>query len=328
MKPIRIALAQLAPRLGVLDENLARHLSLIDEARRGGANLVVFPELGLTGYLLQDLAGEVAMRRDDPRLLELAARAEGAGAGADSAGEPMSAVVSFVEESDDHRLFISAALLEGGEVRFVHRKLFLPTYGLFDERRFFAAGDRLRTVESRLGVRLGLAVCEDFWHLSVPETLAFDGAHILINVSSSPGRDLAAIHEVGLGTAASWRNLMRTYAQLTTSFVIFCNRVGVDETISFWGGSEVIGPSGDAVFSAPLFDEGLHFVDIDAADVRRERVGLPLLRDERPELHLRELRRILAERTDMPGDQASEPGPGVEPVDGETRPRTKAREDR
>jgi predicted amidohydrolase len=295
MKPLRIALAQIAPRLGLLDENLASHRATLARAREGGAGLVVFPELGLTGYQLQDLAAEVAMRSDDPRLASLASETAG-----------ISAVVSFVEEASDHRLFISAALLEDGEVRFVHRKLFLPTYGLFDERRFFAAGDRLRTVESRLGVRLGIAVCEDFWHLAVPETLALDGAQILINVSSSPGRDLAAIHEVGLGTAASWRTLMRTYAQLTTSFVVFCNRVGMDETISFWGGSEVIAPSGEALFTAPLFDEGLHFVDIELGDVRRERVGLPLLRDERPELHLRELRRILADRTEMAIDQASE----------------------
>jgi predicted amidohydrolase len=295
MQPLRIALAQLAPRLGVLDDNLAVHREALAAARAGGAGLVVFPELGLTGYQLQDLAAEVAMRADDPRLIGLAADAAG-----------MSAIVSFVEEAADHRLFISAALLEDGAVSFIHRKLFLPTYGLFDERRFFAAGDRLRTVESRLGVRLGIAVCEDFWHLAVPETLALDGAQILINVSSSPGRDLAAIHEVGLGTAASWRNLMRTYAQLTTSFVVFCNRVGMDETISFWGGSEVIGPSGEALFTAPMFEEGLHFVDIQVGDVRRERIGLPLLRDERPELHLRELRRILAERTEMAIDQASE----------------------
>src|SRR5271157_1376192 len=245
MKPLRIALAQLAPRLGLLEENLALHRKTLRAARSGGAGLVVFPELGLTGYQLQDLAAEVAMRVDDPRLLDLASQTEG-----------LSAIVSFVEEAADHRLFISAALLEDGGVRFVHRKLFLPTYGLFDERRFFAAGDRLRAVDSRLGVRLGMAVCEDFWHLAVPETLAFDGAQMLINVSSSPGRDLAAIHEVGLGTAGSWRNLMRTYAQLTTSFVVFCNRVGMDETISFWGGSEVIDPSGEALFSAPLFDEG------------------------------------------------------------------------
>jgi predicted amidohydrolase len=305
MKPLRIALAQMAPVLGALDDNIAHHHETLEAARAGGAGLVVFPELGLTGYQLQDLAAEVAMRADDPRLAGLAAAADG-----------MSAVVSFVEEADDHRLFISAALLEEGEVRFVHRKLFLPTYGLFDERRFFAAGDRLRTVESRLGVRLGIAVCEDFWHLAVPETLALDGAQILINVSSSPGRDLAAIHEVGLGTAASWRNLMRTYAQLTTSFLVFCNRVGMDETVSFWGGSEVIAPSGEAIFTAPLFDAGLHFVDIELGDVRRERVGLPLLRDERPELHLRELRRILAERTDMAIDEASEPSASSERTEG------------
>jgi len=299
VKPLRIALAQLAPRLGVLEENLARHSALLTEARDAGAGLVVFPELGLTGYQLQDLAAEVAMRRDDPRLLGLAAETAG-----------LSAIVSFVEEADDHRLFIAAALLEDGEVRFVHRKLFLPTYGLFDERRFFAAGDRLRTVESRLGIRLGIAICEDFWHMAVPETLALDGAQVLINVSSSPGRDLAAINEVGLGTAESWRTLMRTYAQLTTSFTIFCNRVGMDETISFWGGSEVVSPSGETIFSAPLFDEGLYIVDVELGDVRRERIGLPLLRDERPELHLRELRRILAERTETTLEVASEPPAG------------------
>ncbi len=296
MKPLRIALAQLAPRLGVLEANLARHRELLAEARSKGAGLVVFPELGLTGYQLQDLAAEVAMPIDDPRLLSLAADADG-----------MSAVVSFVEEAGDHRLFISAALLEGGAVQFIHRKLFLPTYGLFDERRFFAAGDRLRVIDSRLGMKLGIAICEDFWHLGVPETLALDGAQILINVSSSPGRDLAAVNEVGLGTAVSWRTLMRTYAQLTTSFVVFCNRVGLDETISFWGGSEVIDPSGRALFSAPLFDEGLFTVDVELGDVRRERIGLPLLRDERPELHLRELRRLLAERTGLGVDEASEP---------------------
>src|SRR3954447_23511884 len=248
---LRVALAQIAPRLGLFEANLERHLELLDQARGQGAGLVVFPELGLTGYLLQDLAAEVAMRLDDPRLAGLAAATDG-----------LSAVVSFVEESGDHRLFIAAALLEDGRIRHVHRKLFLPTYGLFDERRFFAAGDLLRATPSRVGVGLGIAVCEDFWHLSVPQLLALDGAQILINVSSSPGRDLAATNEVGLGTATSWRTLMRTYAQLTTSFVVFCNRVGIDESISFWGGSEVIAPSGETAFAAPLYDEGLFLADI------------------------------------------------------------------
>ncbi len=295
MQPLRIALAQIAPRLGLFEQNLARHEQLLAEARAGGAGLVVFPELGLTGYLLQDLAAEVAIRTDDPRLAALAAAADG-----------LSAVVSFVEESVDHRLFISAALLEEGRVAHVHRKLFLPTYGLFDERRFFAAGDRLRSVPSRLGVGLGIGICEDFWHLAVPDLLALDGAQLLLNVSSSPGRDLAATNEVGLGTATSWRTLMRAYAQLTTSVVVFVNRVGIDESIAFWGGSEVIGPSGRPIFSAPLFDEGLFLVDVELADIRRERISLPLLRDERPELLVRELERIVAERAGLALDEPAE----------------------
>ena len=313
VRTLRIALAQIAPRLGALAENLAHHHALLETARGQGADLVVFPELGLTGYQLQDLASEVAMRLDDPRLAELAEATRG-----------LSAIVSFVEESADHRLFIAAVLLEDGELTHVHRKLFLPTYGLFDERRFFAPGDVLRAAPSRLGVGIGIGVCEDFWHLPVPQILALDGAQILVNVSSSPGRDLAAANEVGLGTANSWRTLMRTYAQLTTSFVVFCNRVGVEESISFWGGSEVIGPSGRALFSAPFFDEGLFTVDIATADVRRERIALPLLRDERLEWEIRELQRIVAERaglaTDFAAiDPAAGPAAGVAPARADRR---------
>lgn len=285
MQPLRIALAQIAPRLGLLEENLELHRGCLADARAQGADLVIFPELGLTGYLLQDLNSEVAMRRDDPRLAAL---------GADTAG--MSAIVGFVEESDDYRLFITAALFEDGQLRHVHRKAFLANYGPFDERRFFAAGSAMRAVDSRLGVRLGISVCEDFWHLATPALLALDGAHVLVNISSSPGRDLAAINEVGLGTANSWRWLNRAYAQLTTSYVVFVNRVGVDESLTFWGGSEVIGPEGETRFAGPLHDEGLFVVEIDLEDVRRERIALPLLRDERPELFLRQLERLVRER--------------------------------
>jgi predicted amidohydrolase len=309
--PLRIALAQVAPHLGDLDANLERHHALIGDARAGGAGLVVFPELGLTGYQLQDLAAEVAMRLDDPRLGRLAAATIG-----------LSAVVSFVEEAGDHRLFIAAALLEDGEIRHVHRKVFLPTYGQFDERRFFAAGDVVRATPSRLGPGIGIGVCEDFWHLQMPQLLALDGAQLLINVSSSPGRDLAARNEVGLGTATSWRTLMRTYAQLTGSFVVFVNRVGVDESMTFWGGSEVIGPSGEPVFSAPFFDDDLYLVDVNLDEVRRERIALPLLRDERLELQARELGRIIAERAGMATDTAADPGagPGLDVAAGDVAP--------
>lgn len=280
-----MALVQMAPRLGLIDQNLELHRERLREARAAGADLVVFPELSLTGYLLQDLNSEVAMRRDDPRLGALAAEAPEA-----------SVVLGFVEESDDHRLFISAALLEGGAVRHVQRKVFLANYALFDERRFFAAGSVVRATDSATGVRLGISVCEDFWHLATPQLLALDGARILINISSSPGRDIAAINEVGLGTASSWRSLLRTYAQLTTSFVVFVNRVGVEESFTFWGGSQVISPSGATVFAGPLLDEGLFLVDLDLSELRRDRIAVPLLRDERPETVLRQLERIVRER--------------------------------
>lgn len=163
MRSVRVALAQIAPVLGQLDANLGRHHELLEQARSRGAELVIFPELGLTGYQLQDLAAEVSMRLDDPRLATLTA-----------ATDRLSAIVSFVEESADHRLFIAAALLEDGRLVHVHRKVFLPTYGLFDERRFFAAGDVLRAVPSRLGSAWG-SPCEDFWHLAVPQILAWTG---------------------------------------------------------------------------------------------------------------------------------------------------------
>jgi predicted amidohydrolase len=297
VKPLRVALAQLAPQLGLVDANLERHHSWLADARAQGASLVVFPELGLTGYLLQDLNSEVAMRLDDPRLTTLA-RATGG----------LSAVVSFVEEAADHRLFIAAALMEDGAITHVHRKVFLPNYGLFDERRFFAAGSQIRAVPSRLGVGLGIAICEDFWHLSMPQLLALDGAQVLINVSSSPGRDVAAVNESGLGTATSWRTLLRTYAELTTSFVIFVNRVGVEESITFWGGSQVLGPGGSTVLAAPLHDEGLYLAELDLGALRRERVAMPLLRDERPEVVLRQLERIVRERAGELADATAEPG--------------------
>ncbi len=289
MSSLRVGLGQLAPALGRLDENVAAHARVIDEAHDAGVNLLAFPELGLTGYLLQDLSAEVSMRRDDERLAELARRA----------GE-MSVVLGFVEESAEGQLYISAALLEGGTVNQVVRKVYLPNYGLFDERRFFGAGNRVSAVDSKVGVRLGICICEDFWHLPVPYLLALDGAQVLVNIASSPGRDIAAVAEGGLGTAGSWRTLMRAYAQLTTAYVIFVNRVGVEESLTFWGGSQVIGPSGDLQFEAPMLEEGLFCAEIDLDAVRRERIALPLLRDERPELVLRQLERLVRTQAGVP----------------------------
>ena len=275
----RIALAQIAPRLGALEENLARHSPVARASARGWCRPRRLPRaLGLTGYQLQDLAAEVAMRLDDPRLAERGRHDR----------RPLGRRVVRRGISRPPALHRGGVARGRGDPARPPQEL-PADVGLFDERRFFAPGDLLRAVPSRLGPGIGMAICEDFWHLAVAQLLALDGAQIRINVSSSPGREYAATNEVGLGTATSWRTLMRTYAQLTTSFVVFCNRVGVDESISFWGGSEVIGPTGGAIFSAPFFDEGLYTVEVNLSDIRRERVALPLLRDERPELRFGKL---------------------------------------
>jgi len=290
-----LALAQIAPVLGDLAQNLALHEVKIAEGKAAGADLVMFPELSLTGYQLQDLAPEVAMRRTDPRLQSLAKRTS----------DGPSAVVSFVESTDDHRLFAAAALLEGGEVRHVARKCYLPTYGLFDERRFLAAGDAIRATRAALGgsaagdVGIGIGVCEDFWHPTLPAILAQDGAELLINVAAGPARGASVDADQGLGSAASWGTLLRATAALATSYVAFTNRVGVDESLIFWGGSRVIGPDGVVIAEAPLFEEALLLAEIDLDEVARARSALPLLRDERLELTRREFDRIIATRAGL-----------------------------
>jgi predicted amidohydrolase len=291
-----LALAQIAPALGDLAQNFTLHQEKIAEGRSAGADLVIFPELSLTGYQLQDLAPEVAMRRTDPRLQSLAKL---------TSGGP-SAVVSFVESTDDHRLFAAAALLEGGEVRHVARKCYLPTYGLFDERRFLAAGDAIRATRAFLGgpavqgdVGVGIGVCEDFWHPTLPAILAQDGAELLINVAAGPARGASVDADQGLGSAASWGTLLRATAALTTSYVAFTNRVGVDESLIFWGGSRVVGPDGVVIAEAPLFEEALLLAEIDLDEVARARTALPLLRDERLELTRREYDRIIATRAGL-----------------------------
>jgi predicted amidohydrolase len=290
-----LALAQIAPVLGDLAQNLALHEVKIAEGKAAGADLVMFPELSLTGYQLQDLAPEVAMRRTDQRLQSLAKL---------TSGGP-SAVVSFVESTDDHRLYAAAALLEAGEVRHVARKCYLPTYGLFDERRFLAAGDAIRATRAALGgsaagdVGIGIGVCEDFWHPTLPAILAQDGAELLINVAAGPARGASVDADQGLGSAASWGTLLRATAALTTSYVAFTNRVGVDESLIFWGGSRVIGPDGVVIAEAPLFEEALLLAEIDFDEVARARSALPLLRDERLELTRREFDRIIATRAGL-----------------------------
>jgi len=278
---LRIALAQINPHLGDVPRNLQKHLSLIETAKSQGADLVVFPELSLTGYVLQDLVSTVALapQKEDAifgQLLE--------------ASQSIDLAVGFVEEDSRHRFFIAAAYLSGGEVVHIHHKLYLPTYGLFDEGRFFAWGDSISAFDTRFG-RVGMLICEDFWHASPPYLLWLDGADLFLFMSASPGRGLSAAPKL---ESARWvEQLVQAYANLFTAFVVHANRVGYEDGLHFWGGSAAFDPDGVLLAQAPYFDEGVTVAELDLHQLHRTRARLPLLRDERTALVQRELDRIL-----------------------------------
>ena len=279
---------------------MAANLEMVAERVRAaaaeGADLVVFPELALTGYLLSDLVPEVAMPATDPRLAALSREAPGA-----------LVAIGFVEEAAEHRYANSAALLRDGELVGLHRKVYLPTYGMFDEGRFTRPGDRIRTTQvgEPLG-RVGLSICEDFWHPSLPLLQAQDGAALLVNLAAGPAR--APGSAAGLAAIAGWHKMQETYALLGTVAVAFCNRVGNEEGLTFWGGSRLIGPGGGVLAEAPLYEEALVVGSLDTDDLRMQRYQLPILADERLELIRRELDRIIAERAGLepPAEAAAE----------------------
>jgi len=285
---VTVALAQLAPHLGEVDANLELAARWLRRAADEGAEIAVFPELALTGYLLSDLVPEVAMRADDPRLAELSRAAPG-----------VLAAIGFVEETDDHRYANAAALLRDGELIGLHRKVYLPTYGLFDEGRFTRPGERIRTQEvgEPLG-RIGLSICEDFWHASLPMLQAQDGASLLVNLAAGPAR--APGSAAGLRAIAGWHRMQDTYALLGTVGIAFCNRIGNEEGLTFWGGSRLLGLDGAVLAEGPLYEEALVVGRLETDDLRMQRYQLPLLADERLELVRRELDRIIAERADLP----------------------------
>lgn len=276
----QLALAQFSPRLGDVDANLTLIDDYIARARAARADLVIFPELALTGYYLKDLVPSVAARPspDDPRLAPILA-----------ASRDLDIVISFVEEDARYRYYIAAAYLSEGRVVYVHRKVYLPTYRLFDDGRFFAPGRAFRAFDTRFG-RMGLLICEDAWHLSSPYVLWQDGADFLIDVSASPGYGISSSDE--LANADTVKNFLRTYASILTTFVIFSNRVGMEDGIAFWGGSHVLAPDGKTLAAAPHFDDALVFAEIDTDALRRARLDLPILRDEQRELVRHELGRV------------------------------------
>lgn len=273
---LRSAVVQMAPVLGGLDENFARHHALLAEARAGGARLVVFPELSLTGYRLGPEAPRHAMDRDDPRLLRLA----------EAAGDAH-VVVGLVEEDRAARLFNAAFVLHRGAVQLVHRKLELPTYGNLEEGKLFAPGYQIDTLALPAGFTASVLVCADAWNPILPHLAALHGATVLA-VPSCSARD--AVSE-SFSNPQGWELVLRFHAMVYGLPVLYANRVGREAELVFWGGSRILDPHGHTLAQAGDQEEIL-FADLDFAQVRRARFELPTVRDARLGLLRRELARL------------------------------------
>jgi NAD+ synthase (glutamine-hydrolysing) len=278
-----LSIAQIDTHLGDIKTNLEKHLEMIQQAQTAGAQLIIFPELSLTGYCLQDLTPIVAHKPDKNDLIFKPLL---------EASKMIDMVVGFVDEDTRHRFFIASAYLSGGQVVHVHHKVYLPTYGLFDEGRFFDWGDEVRAFDTRFG-RVGILICEDFWHASPPYLLWLDGADIFLLTSASPGRGLT--QQPPLESARWVEDINRAYASLFTSFVVHSNRVGFEDGLNFWGGSTICDPNGDFIIKGPYHQETLLFAEIDLNQLNRTRARLPLLRDERTALMLHGMRRIVGD---------------------------------
>ena len=290
MPLLHIAIAQFRPRKGDVQGNLRRVGEVLAQAAAldPRPHVVQFPETALSGYFVEGGVREMALSA-----AELAA-----GIAAAYQGPPIDAVIGFYEkrEGDLHNSMAYVRCGSTAEILHIHRKTFLPTYGLFDEERFVERGYAIRAFDAPWG-RAAMLVCEDAWHSLTGLIAALDGAHVVFVSSASPARgafertDGASVP----GSVARWDRLIRDIAEEHGVFVTLGSLVGSEGGRMFQGGSLVIGPRGDTRAKAPAFEESLLTASVDLDDITKARADSPLLSDMRtmlPKLKL-ELERSL-----------------------------------
>ena len=296
---MKVGVFQTDPILLDVKTNLESTIEKIETAKAQGVDLVVFPELSLTGYFVRERYHEAALRMDSPEIRQLAGATKGT-----------AAVVGFIEESPAMNFYNSALVAVDGEILFAYRKLNLPNYGVFEERKIFSGGKHVRVFKLK-GLTIAPFICNDLWHPSLPYLGVTQKADIFITMFNSSrgsmGNEFSNIE--------SWNIINRFYSRVFGVYNLCANRVGCevfedlrsdageqtdsapaavdDNPFRFWGGSEIINPFGQAIITAALFDPDAIFADISRDIVRKKRILLPYLRNDDPYFTHRELGRIL-----------------------------------
>ncbi len=279
---LRVALAQIDCALGDVEENLRQTGEALEQARADRADLVVFPELSLTGYSIGELDEDISLEGVEDELRPLLHE-----------GEQLGLIVGFCEAGRLHT-YNSAAYLEDGKLRHLHRKLYLPTYGTFEERKHFSPGQALRAFETR-GGPIAILICNDVWQPMLPFLAVQDGARVLVVPANSSRQRFPGMADM----PQEWRDINRFHARMLESFVVFVNRVGVEGELTFWGGSHVIDPWGQIVYEAPFDEPAVVTVELELEAVRRRRREMPLVKEARLALLAREIERLSAEGGDL-----------------------------
>lgn len=276
-KTLRVAAAQVESHLNDLEANVDKHLAVIDEARTAGVDVLLFPEMSLTGHGAGNEVLRLALWRDDPQLQRLA----------DATGD-MTTIVGLMEEAVAAQFYNTAIALRNGEQLFLHRKINLATYGKLEDGKHFATGRYVDTFELGGPWRSSVMICADLWNPGLVNLVALHGCTVLFAPISS------AIEAVGgeFDNPAGWHLNVRFYGLTYGLPLVMANRVGSEGDLKFWGGSCVVDPFGRMLAEAEGDGETLVQAELDYDQVRRARYLLPTVRDSNLALVLREAQRL------------------------------------
>ncbi len=275
---MRVAIVQMDCLLGKVEHNIEKIISLIDE-NRDKVDMIVFPELAVTGYCVGANFHKYALQVDDPRFLKV-----------QEATKDVTIALGFIEETPSFRFYNSLAIISNQEIKYIHRKIYLPNYGIFEEKKYFSVGSRFRNVDIA-PFRIAPFICGDAWSPALVHLAAADEANIFIFSVCSPLGGLGS----RLSSKKGWRRANRFYASMYGSYVIFANRTGKEHDLEFWGESELIDPFGEQIICVEDQRETVLLAEIDLKEVRSARTTLHTMRDEDLSFIQRRLERIISQ---------------------------------
>ena len=265
-KEVAVAVAQIASKVGDKEHNIKLMEKKVKEAKKQGANLVVFPELALTGYVCRDLVYELAeLIPKGPSIRQITSLAE---------QENVHIVFGMIEQSTKANAVLHNTAVLVGPEGFIgkYQKMHLPTHSVFEEKRYYRPGYQTPIFETSLG-KIGMIICYDIYFPELTRILRLKGAQLIVCISASPSTRRGFFEVLTMARAME-----------NTVFLAFTNLVGIEDGLQFWGGSRIIAPSGNVIAQAKYDEEDLVVAKINYTDMKRVETFVPTLRDLRPEL--------------------------------------------